>query len=362
MIRVSHWLVLIAMGILALPGCFNQMKNIHPDTIEAEIHEDFESEASTAEFAELEETSYEKLTEMSHDSDVNNPASEPTITVSCDLDGTTVEIPSGKGRESLSMLVRKDQLQYIPLGTSLNLSFSGGDIPTSISLTDMVLNTALSDTGSLEDRGYNGENQGEAQSRYGIERSILEAYDGEYTMYVGTNLNAMYLDDAEAYKPAGIVRGFLLDCYFGDGETITYAVAVKTDIAFGLKEKPSSAYLMAMCGTGIDVFTNSYLRKDGDGIKLTFTMDNQSAKDFSYGEEPVLMRYQGPKAQEVPLLEGVGWNDMEYTLKRGKRVKLNVDLGQFYGSLIPGYYRFLKHLTNTETGQVQTVSVDFVIN
>ncbi|MBT9776568.1 hypothetical protein GPL15_08630 [Clostridium sp. MCC353] len=270
----------------------------------------------------------------------------PMLTVSYDKDGTMVKVPSGKGKGAFQELVQQDKLQYIPIGSWLNFDFSDGSTPVSVSLSDVILDES-----------------GNSQFPYAEEKVIsLQAGTDGYSAYIDTNLNVMYFRYSEAYQPAGIIRGFLADCRFEDGRTETYAIAFKTDAAFGLGMEPSSAYLMLMCGTGIDVFTESKPQKGREGLELIFTMYSNSADDFSYGEQPMLQRFEGPELKEIPFLEGTGWNDIAYTLVGKKSAAVKVNLEQVYGPLEPGYYRFSKVITNMQNGRSQTVSADFVIN
>ena len=270
----------------------------------------------------------------------------PMLTVSYDKDGTVINIPSGKGKGAFKELVQESSLQYIPIGTLLDLNFPDGDTPVSVNLTDMILDE------SGNPRFPDAEDK----------VSVLRADTDGYSAYIDSNLNAMYYDYPEAYQPAGIIRGFLAECRFEDGRTETYAAAFKTDAAFGLDSEPSSAYLMPMCGTGIDVYADGRPQMSDEGLELIFTMYSNSVDDFLYGEQPLLQRFEGPELKEIPLLEGIGWNDMAYTLNGKKSAEVKVNLEQIYGSLRPGYYRFSKVLTNIKNGQTQTVSADFVIN
>ena len=275
----------------------------------------------------------------------------PILSVFAELNGNESEavreLPSLKGQGAFTALTQKDSLPYIPIGSRLFLSFPEGETPLSVRFSDFVL------TESGEPASFDGEE---------IPAQQLQAEDGSYSIYLGANLDAMYYGYSEAYQPGGIRRGFLVDCTFADGSTETYAIAVKTDAAFGIKRQPSSAYLMPMCGTGVHVFTEARPKKNASGLTLTFVMDNESSCDFSYGEEPRLYRFEGPDPKEMPLLPEAGWNDLAYPLKANRTKRLTIKLDPLYGPLDPGYYRFSKDLINPEDGTTQTVYGDFVVN
>lgn len=275
----------------------------------------------------------------------------PILSVSAELNGdefgTVKELPSLKGQGAFAALTQKDSLPYIPIGSRLFLSFPEGEAPLSARFSDFVL--AESGEPAFSNRG-----ESPAQE--------LPSEDGSYSIYLGANLDAMYYGYSEAYQPGGVRRGFLIDCTFADGSAETYAIAVKTDAAFGIKKQPSSAYLMPKCGTGVHVFTEARPKKQASGLVLTFVMENDSSCDFSYGEEPKLYRFEGPDPKEMPLLPQVGWNDIAYTLKANRTKRLTIKLDPLYGPLDPGYYRFSKDLINLEDGTTETVYGDFVVN
>lgn len=171
---------------------------------------------------------------------------------------------------------------------------------------------------------------------------------------------AVQAEDSTIEVPCAKGRG-AFQSLVKDG--LTYIpIALKTDAAFGIEDQPSSAYLMPMCGTGVEVFAESRPRKGASGLRLIFVMDNASTCDFIYGGESRLYRFDGPEQKEVPIQAGAGWEDLAYILEAGKTQKLDIDLEQLYGSLRPGYYRFSKELIRKEKGDVRTVSGDFVVN
>ena len=273
-------------------------------------------------------------------------APSPVLSVAVQTEDSTIEVSCAKGRGAFQSLV-KDGLTYIPIGSRLSLSFPENGVPVSVKVFDFVLSESGEPLTTEEEK---------------VEPRELRA-DGEaYSIYLGTNLEAMEYGYSDAYKPGGIRRGFLMECMFEDGSREIYVTALKTDAAFGIEDQPSSAYLMPMCGTGVEVFAESRPRKGASGLRLIFVMDNASTCDFIYGGESRLYRFDGPEQKEVPIQAGAGWEDLAYILEAGKTQKLDIDLEQLYGSLRPGYYRFSKELIRKEKGDVRTVSGDFVVN
>ncbi|WP_180994509.1 immunoglobulin-like domain-containing protein [Clostridium sp. chh4-2] len=332
-------------GIIAetYPAQINEVYAIYLVNSEGEIIEDAEESPNVVVTAVTDEKT--EADTINQEQPVQNK-NTPPLSISYDSNDRVNDIPSGKGRESFQWLTEKERLRYIPLGNRLNLDFPDDGTPVSVTLSDIILDESGKPKYS-EDK---------------INVRSLTAEEGRYSIYVDVNLNAMYSNNPEAYQPAGIIRGFLLDCLFEDGKTEEYAAAFKTDAAFGLSEESSSAFLMYICGTGIDIFAQSQLQKGSSGLELIFTVNNESTKEFYYGEQPLLERFEGPDLKEIPLLEGVGWNDLAYILAPGKSAEQKINLEQIYGTLQPGYYRFSKEFTDSQNGESQVVSDDFVIN
>jgi len=270
--------------------------------------------------------------------------STPELSASMEADGKG-KIPCGKGRGSFPTMT-KNKLPYVPIGSRLYLSFSGDDIPDTIHALDFVL------------RG--GEELPEFWEGDVPACDILP--EDEYSIFVGTNLNAMKFGYPEAYQPGGIIRGLLLECTFPDGREETYAIAFKTDIAFGIEKKPSPAYLTPLCGTGVRAFGHSYPEKKNAGFLLTFELENSGLGDLVYEDWGRLYRFDGPEIKEIPPLSGQDAERKSRTLKSGKSKRLKFDLENLYGSLGPGYYRFQMELTDPKNGGSYGVPGDFVIN
>lgn len=332
-------------GIIAetYPAQINEVYAIYLVNSEGEIIEDAEESPNVLVTAASDEKT--EADTINEEQPVQNENTSP-LSISYDSNDRVNDIPSGKGRESFQWLTEKERLRYIPLGNRLNLDFPGDRTPVSVTLSDIILDEGGKPKYS-EDK---------------INVRSLTAEEGRYSIYVDVNLNAMYSNNPEAYQSAGIIRGFLLDCLFEDGKTEEYAAAFKTDAAFGLSEESSSAFLMYICGTGIDIFAQSQLQKGSSGLELIFTVNNESTKEFYYGEQPLLERFEGPDLKEIPFLEGVGWNDLAYILAPGKSAEQKINPEQIYGTLQPGYYRFSKEFTDSQNGESQVVSADFVIN
>lgn len=332
-------------GIIAetYPAQINEVYAIYLVNSEGEIIEDAE-ESSDFDVTAVTNEKTEADT-INQEQPVQNK-NTPPLSISYDSNDRVNDIPSGKGRESFQWLTEKERLRYIPLGNRLNLDFPDDRTPVSVTLSDIILDESGKPKYS-EDK---------------INVRSLTAEEGRYSIYVDVNLNAMYSNNPEAYQPGGVIRGLLLECMFEDGEPEEYAAAFKTDAAFNLSEEPSSAVLMYICGTGIDIFAQSQPQKGSSGLELIFTANNNSTKEFCYGEQPLLERFEGPDLKEIPFLEGVGWNDVAYILAPGKSAEQKINLEQIYGTLQPGYYRFSKEFTDSQNGESQVVSADFVIN
>lgn len=267
----------------------------------------------------------------------------PLLSVSDSKEGGDIDLPWTKGGGTFPALLRGEALPYIPIGTRLYFSFSQGKSPASVRAYDLILDGA-----SMEEEE--------------LQELELAMEDGVCSVYVGANLEAFRYRYAEAYKPGGIPRGLLLECDFEDGTSEQYALAFRTDAAFGIKEKSSSAYLMELCGTAVPILAECSPAGEGHGLTVTFEAENVSSRDFSYGSEVRLYRFDGPELKELSPLPGAAWEDVARTLKAGKRKKQRIDMASLFGPLGPGYYRLSKNFISQEDETVQTVSADFVIN
>lgn len=278
---------------------------------------------------------------------VTSEEPSPKLQLSCSIKGENQQIPVEKGSGALKSLAREGKPPVLPLGSRLNLSFSDGSAPAAVQWYDMVLN--------------NQDLSGEmlpALMKQGKEGTELPSG----SLYLDVNTAAMKLAYPEAYKPGGITRGILFRCVFEDGREEYYSAALRTDAAFGLRPGDvSPAYLEAACAMRTEVFMSAEPERKKTGISLEVSLENHGERELTYGEKPVLQRYNGDQPEEIPLLEGTAWNDMAYMLEPGQKHTFTVDLEPLYGSLRPGYYRFSKELFTGTDGEEFVCSADFTV-
>lgn len=93
-------------------------------------------------------------------------------------------------------------------------------------------------------------------------------------------------------------------------------------------------------------------------ITLIFT--NISDKEYFYGEDHYLEIKDNKTWYEVPIKEGVGWNDIGYMLGANNSNELIFNIKDYYGKLNKGNYRIIKKLY--ENGEEILCIAEFEIN
>lgn len=78
--------------------------------------------------------------------------------------------------------------------------------------------------------------------------------------------------------------------------------------------------------------------------EITLVYTNNSSKEYIYGEEPHLEMEVDGIWYVIPVLDGVGWNEMGYILSPKDSREDIFTIKTYYGKLEPGNYRIIKTL------------------
>ncbi|HAX74162.1 MAG TPA: hypothetical protein DCY20_11615 [Firmicutes bacterium] len=92
---------------------------------------------------------------------------------------------------------------------------------------------------------------------------------------------------------------------------------------------------------------------------LTVELTNQSDEVLTYGAYIQLEVKENGSWKVVPVVEGMGWDDMGYLLEPDQTIKEDSPLNLYYGTLAKGEYRVIKQLYGTE--EPLTVAAEFVL-
>ncbi len=268
-----------------------------------------------------------------------------------DKEDNAKEIAAQKGGGVFPALVQNDRAAWLPLGTSLELSFSPEASLEEIRVYDLL----------LDSRGNCAEYfDGEEFENAGID---LDPALRQYRLDV--NLRALKAGYPEAYQGGGVIRGLLFWCRFEDGREEWYSAAVRTDSVYGLNgsvlEEVSGASLEFPEETQDQVVMGAKPQRKGEGVLLELTLENRGDREYLYGVKPILRRHNGETFEEVPMLENTGWNDIGYILHPEGKKDFTVDLEALYGTLRPGYYCFCKELTDSDSGERIEAGAGFVV-
>lgn len=246
----------------------------------------------------------------------------------------------------LSLANDAKMIPYVRLGSAVNVQFRNGTTPDSVTIEDIILN----ENGS---------------AKYGADTILVAtpdvAGDG-LELNLDVNMNALFSSDSETYQKGGVLRGFRMSCEWDNGSTAEYAWILKTDAAWGADGKTAGAYLVSGCGMGIPVFSDvRSVETDKEGYVVKFSLDNQLDDSYTYGDEFLLKRIEGKKSEEVACREETAWGDIEHILEGKQSTEIELPVGMMYGELEPGYYTIEKELTNSNTGEIYTVSSGFQV-
>lgn len=256
---------------------------------------------------------------------------------------------AGENGEALfpEMAKEKEKIPYVPLGSGIYVHFQEGECPDEVMIREMILNE--------DGTEKYGEEAVTAYTRNGDDMEEGYAY-----IYLEVNRNAFASTDSDTYRKGGVLRGFRIFCSPGTEGEQEYDLLLRTDAAMGSTGKNEGVYLMDLCGTGIPIFADvTSVEKDADGLAVKMSLKNESSDTYWYGERYALVRLDQTNDREIPCRQGIGWNDVAYQLKKGKKAERTFHIGKEFGSLEPGVYAIQMELVNDTTGEIYDLSETF---
>lgn len=99
-----------------------------------------------------------------------------------------------------------------------------------------------------------------------------------------------------------------------------------------------------------------------DSLVLNMRMENRGDRNYTYDDNAPMLFSQGEhRLIRIPVRPELALAQTVRTLNTGETAESEVRLGDLYGTLEPGQYRFYQKLTDVDTGEIRTVYAAFEI-
>ena len=256
--------------------------------------------------------------------------------------GPMKQVTNACADDPLHVLVEENaEIPYLELGAVMKVQFRNGSTPDSVEIKDMILDES-------------------GNRKYG-ESSVVTltpelGADG-LEIVLDTNMAAMLSSDMSTYEKGGVLRGFRMTCMWENESDAEYAWIIRTDAWDGTESVDENQENTAEIPVS---FTVQSVDETKRGQSILAELNNESEEIYMYGAEYVLKK-TGEETEIIPMLEGIGWEDVEYQLDGNQRNVIELLVEECFGRLEPGDYVIEKDLHNAESGEMFTVTAKFRI-
>lgn len=257
--------------------------------------------------------------------------------------GPMKQVTNACADDPLHVLVEENaEIPYLELGAVMKVQFRNGSTPDSVEIKDMILDES-------------------GNQKYG-ETSVVtltpELGADNLEVVLDTNMAAMFSSDISTYEKGGVIRGFRMTCMWENESDAEYAWIVRTDAWDGTEPVDEDQENAAEIPISFAVQSVDETKR---GQSVLAELNNESEDVYTYGAEYTLKKINGEETETVPMLEGTGWEEVEYQLDGNQSNVIELLVEECFGRLEPGEYMIEKDLQNLKTGETFLVTAEFRI-